>query len=273
MGLKALGYLVFRGANSQKDLFRRDPAHPRVRGGWGLASASGGLGTAPASTAQSRFDPVPVACSHCTLPAAHPAPLPPLSCQVASLRTLPTERGTRLIISGWWGIARHINYTGDWLMGCAADGGAHAARGATCTALSCVLHTAQCVPSPIYWPVRLPTLIDAVLHPVAAWPGACPPGSRASCPTSTRCGLVASAACLPASQPVPCLPAGWCCKPACCCLELVPLACTGFAPPVTCHPWPQMYFLALLLHRDRRDDHACRLKYGQDWDKFCGIVK
>ena len=34
-----------------------------------------------------------------------------------------------------------------------------------------------------------------------------------------------------------------------------------------------MYFLALLLHRDRRDDHACRLKYGQDWDKFCGIVK
>lgn len=65
LALKALGYLVFRGANSQKDLFRRDPAHPRV----------------------------------------------------ASLRTLPTERGTRLIISGWWGIARHINYTGDWLMG------------------------------------------------------------------------------------------------------------------------------------------------------------
>lgn len=65
MALKALGYLVFRGSNSQKDLFRRDPSHPRV----------------------------------------------------AALRTLPTERGTKLIISGWWGIARHINYTGDWLMG------------------------------------------------------------------------------------------------------------------------------------------------------------
>jgi steroid 5-alpha reductase family enzyme len=65
LALKALGYLVFRGANSQKDLFRREPSHPRV----------------------------------------------------ASLRTMPTERGTRLIISGWWGIARHINYTGDWLMG------------------------------------------------------------------------------------------------------------------------------------------------------------
>ena len=34
-----------------------------------------------------------------------------------------------------------------------------------------------------------------------------------------------------------------------------------------------LYFLALLLHRDRRDDAACRLKYGRDWDKFCGIVK
>ena len=64
VGVKALGYLMFRGANSQKDTFRRDPGHPRV----------------------------------------------------ARLRTLQTERGTRLIISGWWGIARHINYFGDWLM-------------------------------------------------------------------------------------------------------------------------------------------------------------
>lgn len=117
VALKALGYLVFRGANSQKDLFRRDPSHPRV----------------------------------------------------ASLRTLPTERGTRLIISGWWGIARHINYTGDWLMG-------------------------------------------------LAW----------------------------------CLPTGF--------QSIVPY-------------FYAIYFLALLLHRDRRDDHACRLKYGKDWDKFCGIVK
>lgn len=64
VGVKALGYLMFRGANSQKDTFRRDPNHPRV----------------------------------------------------ARLRTLKTERGTQLIISGWWGIARHINYFGDWLM-------------------------------------------------------------------------------------------------------------------------------------------------------------
>ena len=38
---------------------------------------------------------------------------------VAHLQTLSTKRGTKLIISGWWGFARHINYTGDWLMGLA----------------------------------------------------------------------------------------------------------------------------------------------------------
>lgn len=31
------------------------------------------------------------------------------------LTYLETKAGTRLITSGWWGIARHINYFGDWL--------------------------------------------------------------------------------------------------------------------------------------------------------------
>jgi steroid 5-alpha reductase family enzyme len=30
---------------------------------------------------------------------------------------IETERGTLLLTSGWWGIARHANYLGDWLMG------------------------------------------------------------------------------------------------------------------------------------------------------------
>ena len=30
---------------------------------------------------------------------------------------MPTRRGTKLLVSGWWGMARKINYTGDWLMG------------------------------------------------------------------------------------------------------------------------------------------------------------
>lgn len=35
--------------------------------------------------------------------------------RVAHLTYLETKAGTRLITSGWWGIARHINYLGDWL--------------------------------------------------------------------------------------------------------------------------------------------------------------
>ena len=66
VALKALGYAIFRGANSQKDAFRRDPNAPGVR----------------------------------------------------HLRSLQTPSGRRLLVSGWWGIARHINYLGDWLMGC-----------------------------------------------------------------------------------------------------------------------------------------------------------
>lgn len=61
----ALGYSIFRGANGQKDAFRRNPSDPKV--------------------------------SHLTY--------------------LQTERGTRLLTSGWWGMARKINYTGDWIMG------------------------------------------------------------------------------------------------------------------------------------------------------------
>ncbi|KAI8372591.1 ergosterol biosynthesis ERG4/ERG24 [Choanephora cucurbitarum] len=36
--------------------------------------------------------------------------------KVAHLQYIETKAGTRLITSGWWGKARHINYLGDWLM-------------------------------------------------------------------------------------------------------------------------------------------------------------
>ncbi|KAI5917404.1 delta(14)-sterol reductase like protein [Camillea tinctor] len=35
--------------------------------------------------------------------------------RVAHLTYIETKTGSRLITSGWWGIARHINYLGDWL--------------------------------------------------------------------------------------------------------------------------------------------------------------
>ena len=40
----------------------------------------------------------------------------PSSPEVAHLTFMQTKRGTRLITSGWWGLARKINYTGDWLI-------------------------------------------------------------------------------------------------------------------------------------------------------------
>jgi len=87
---------------------------------------------------------------------------------VSHLKTLPTERGTRLLISGWWGIARHINYFGDWVMGC-------------------------------------------------AW----------------------------------CLPCGF--------DHIIPY-------------FYAIYFAGLLIHREMRDEHNCKHKYGKDWDKYCKIV-
>ncbi len=36
---------------------------------------------------------------------------------VRHLKVLSTESGRKLLVSGWWGTARHINYMGDWLMG------------------------------------------------------------------------------------------------------------------------------------------------------------
>ena len=44
----------------------------------------------------------------------------------------------------------------------------------------------------------------------------------------------------------------------------------GFHTPIVY--FYSMYFLALLVHRQIRDDDACRTKYGKDWDKYCELV-
>ncbi|KAI9891129.1 MAG: erg24, C-14 sterol reductase [Vezdaea aestivalis] len=36
--------------------------------------------------------------------------------RVAHLQFIETKTGSKLLTSGWWGIARHINYLGDWIM-------------------------------------------------------------------------------------------------------------------------------------------------------------
>lgn len=85
------------------------------------------------------------------------------------IKFIETQRKTKLMTSGWWGKARHINYLGDWLM---------------------------------------------------AW--------------------------------------SWCLP-------------TGFSTPITY--FYVGYFAVLLIHRERRDNEKCHLKYGADWEKYCEIVK
>jgi delta14-sterol reductase len=36
--------------------------------------------------------------------------------RVKHIQYIQTSSGSKLMISGWWGLARHINYLGDWLM-------------------------------------------------------------------------------------------------------------------------------------------------------------
>ena len=40
----------------------------------------------------------------------------PTDPKVAHLKYMETASGSKLLISGWWGTARHINYLGDWIM-------------------------------------------------------------------------------------------------------------------------------------------------------------
>jgi len=37
--------------------------------------------------------------------------------RVSHLRYIETKSGSKLLVTGWWGTARHINYLGDWIMG------------------------------------------------------------------------------------------------------------------------------------------------------------
>jgi len=87
---------------------------------------------------------------------------------VKHLNSIQTSRGTRLLIEGWWGYARHINYAGDLLMG-----------------------LSWCLPTSFYTPITYFYII---------------------------------------------------------------------------------YFIVLLVHRERRDDHKCQVKYGKDWDTYQKLV-
>lgn len=115
--LNSIGFYIFRGSNSQKNEFRKNPNNPAL----------------------------------------------------AHLETIPTKKGKRLLVSGWWGLCRKPNYLGDLIM-------------ALSWSLPCGFHSA--------WPYFYP-----------------------------------------------------------------------------------VYFLILLIHRERRDDAICSKKYGAAWDRYCEKVK
>jgi len=61
--------------------------------------------------------------------------------RVADLKFIQSPTGSRLLADGWWGVSRHINYFGDWLLSLAmclptGEGGA---RGRGVDWLVCVL--------------------------------------------------------------------------------------------------------------------------------------
>jgi protein-S-isoprenylcysteine O-methyltransferase Ste14 len=49
------------------------------------------------------------------------------------------------------------------------------------------------------------------------------------------------------------------------------LYCAGFSSILPY--WYPIYFLILLIHRERRDAAECKRKYGASWDRYCERVK
>ena len=120
--------------------------------------------------------------------------------RVSHLEFIKTKAGSKLITSGWWGTARHINYTGDIIM-----------------ALS----------------YSLPTGISGyIINYNIIRPGAkflSPEGLRIR--TSVTQGEAK----------------GW------------GMLITYFYV---------LYFVILLIHRERRDEDKCKRKYGADWEEY-----
>ncbi|KND87802.1 Delta(14)-sterol reductase [Tolypocladium ophioglossoides CBS 100239] len=121
----------------------------------------------------------------------------------AGMSYIQTKRGTRLLTAGWWGMARHINYFGDWMQA-----------------------------SPFSLPTGLAGYLILPAGDVAA-------GAEAAKMLDGR--------------------------------EVVQGAATGWGMAFTY--FYAVWFAAMLIHREGRDDAACAEKYGKDWDKYKSTVK
>ncbi|KAL9055562.1 MAG: hypothetical protein Q9162_003459 [Coniocarpon cinnabarinum] len=136
---------------------------------------------------------------------------------VKNLSYITTSHGSKLLTSGWWGRARHINYLGDWLLS---------------------------------WSYCLPTL--------AAGYVIVPSSPFRDHPQHTD-SLVTNAAKLPDPHS---LRGG---------VDVIPGEAKGWGMLVTY--FFMIYFLVLLVHRERRDEDKCRRKYGKDWEEYCRQVR
>ncbi|MCJ1312477.1 erg24, C-14 sterol reductase [Agyrium rufum] len=108
--------------------------------------------------------------------------------RIAHLKYMETKAGSKLLVSGWWGRARHINYLGDWIMG---------------------------------WSYSLPTGVAGyqIIY-----------GEDSGLKT------------------------------------LVPGDARGWGMLVTY--FYIIYFAAMLMHRETRDEEKCVKKYGKDWEEY-----
>ncbi|KAI6246586.1 hypothetical protein HI914_05504 [Erysiphe necator] len=131
--------------------------------------------------------------------------------RVRGLKYLNTKAGSKLLITGWWGIARHINYFGDWIMA---------------------------------WAYCLPTGIAGyIIRPVPFQ-------------NTTEFVLSDGAFLFNRSETQV--------------FEVIQGSARGYGMIFTY--FYLIYFTALLLHREIRDEEKCELKYGDDWERYREIV-
>jgi delta14-sterol reductase len=134
--------------------------------------------------------------------------------KVAHLQYIETSAGSKLLTSGWWGRARHINYLGDWCMS-----------------------WAYCLPTGI---AGYQVLRGAAAVASGVADGQMVPGGGHAMIDQNEWTVVA------------------------------PGEARGWGMLVTY--FFMLYFAVLLIHRERRDEEKCKVKYGKDWEIYCKKV-
>ncbi|XP_043399526.1 delta(14)-sterol reductase LBR isoform X3 [Chelonia mydas] len=103
--LNIFGYYIFRGANSQKNAFRRNPNDPKLARKYLLANLM--------------FNFLLLSIQYLSIMySLHAHFKRYFICYFlyADLKCIPTAAGKSLLVTGWWGLVRHPNYLGDIIM-------------------------------------------------------------------------------------------------------------------------------------------------------------